>query len=1353
MRIHVVRRWSWLVLALLYSGLVAAATVERIADINPQLTFTDPRPFPYKTGWVFTALNHPYFTDGTPANTRALASDHVTGGPFVPYNGSIYYLGAYPAPINSQSSFFPLTLFRTDGTRAGTSPVYPGNPQSRSVEAIAVLGASLYVFSSGTMYRTDGTEAGSVAIVDSSVNLGRILTLNGRMLYFGTSPTGNGLIASDGTAAGTAPIANVNGFEMTVVGNKAFFWIGMTLWVTDGTAAGTMQLPNPAPAFGDFGNIVGANGVAYTFVRADLTHAQLVRSDGTPGGTRTVGPPIEFTRPFDIYSDGARVYFFATPGNVTYELWQSDGTDAGTMKTTLPAPYDTGRGMKTIDGVVYVLVSSAASGWQLYRDDNGTWTPFSAATTMPVAAFGPQLLYPPNSIGARGETPRILTAAPDEPDESASCTRNMAALGTRWTFIATSTDRDGCSLYATDGTTAGTVLLMAPPSGTTLQPNTTFPAVTPAGGFAYFSVGNTIGDATRRLYVTDGTPQGTMPVQAPDGSTATVQWSSVRDWNGQLAFADASNRVMAANGASARVLATAAGAVPAILSRGSGFVWIEQRSDNVIGVMGYDGGVTELSVATSPSPFLSYNNGVTSGNRVFYWLRPSTFGEASPLYVTDGTSAGTTLVRTFQGLSFDTNLAVRGGALVTAVENSTETMYFTDGTAAGTVALAGHRGAFRGISDGNHAWFMESPNSSPISLALWRTDGTPPGTVKIADIPPSDGWPTLTVYKGSLFFFAAASGTGRELWVSNGTSAAGTRVLADYTPGPANSLFNMFPWEPLPAVNDAFTLFMAHEGDGLEPHIVRLDAFPDGIFFNDVSFVSPGTTVVSDPVVVTGLDVGVPATASNGQVCVSSAANCACDVAPYATQVLANQAQYLCARHTASSVPGGSTTTEITFGSSLARFTSHTTASASGVTLSVARGGTGNGRVVSSPAGVDCGASCSASFPSGSGVTLTATAIAGERFTGWSGGGCMGTSPCTVTLSSATSVTANFAVYVAHHVAARDLDGDGMADLLWIHPSGAQGAWLMDGDGFRQRGTFTPPADGARMAMTGDFDGDGHTDVLWTTDDGRYFITLMDGFTVKASATLLGCCTGWTVIGKGDFNGDGKTDLFLRHSSGQNGLWLMDGVAISQASVVASPSTGAIAKLFADLDGDGRTDIVWQRADGGIDGSRMSGVTVLESRTMLPGGTGWSATFTGDLDGDGKADLLLANDDGSQGAWLMDGLTIRQPALLIGAGTGWHVRFVADFDGDGKADLAWGHDDGTWGAWLMDGVTRRDAGVWLGAGTGWSIYAADDFDGDGKADLLWRHSSGEYGAWLMDGLAARSHVSLLPGGTGWEVLH
>lgn len=85
------------------------------------------------------------------------------------------------------------------------------------------------------------------------------------------------------------------------------------------------------------------------------------------------------------------------------------------------------------------------------------------------------------------------------------------------------------------------------------------------------------------------------------------------------------------------------------------------------------------------------------------------------------------------------------------------------------------------------------------------------------------------------------------------------------------------------------------------------------------------------------------------------------------------------------------------------------TASATfGYPLSVALDGTGAGAVTSDPAGLDCGTTCSAVFPAGSTVRLSAAADSASAFGGWSGA-CAGSDPaCSVTMAGPTSVTATF---------------------------------------------------------------------------------------------------------------------------------------------------------------------------------------------------------------------------------------------------------------------------------------------------------------------------------------------------------
>jgi streptogramin lyase len=76
--------------------------------------------------------------------------------------------------------------------------------------------------------------------------------------------------------------------------------------------------------------------------------------------------------------------------------------------------------------------------------------------------------------------------------------------------------------------------------------------------------------------------------------------------------------------------------------------------------------------------------------------------------------------------------------------------------------------------------------------------------------------------------------------------------------------------------------------------------------------------------------------------------------------------------------------------------------------LTITKSGTGSGTVTSTPPGINCGSTCQANFTTGTNVTLTALADAGSTFTEWSGGGCSGTGPCAINLSSDTTVFTYF---------------------------------------------------------------------------------------------------------------------------------------------------------------------------------------------------------------------------------------------------------------------------------------------------------------------------------------------------------
>ncbi len=78
------------------------------------------------------------------------------------------------------------------------------------------------------------------------------------------------------------------------------------------------------------------------------------------------------------------------------------------------------------------------------------------------------------------------------------------------------------------------------------------------------------------------------------------------------------------------------------------------------------------------------------------------------------------------------------------------------------------------------------------------------------------------------------------------------------------------------------------------------------------------------------------------------------------------------------------------------------------LTVSKVKQSGGDGTVTSTPAGIDCGKTCSALYGPGTSVTLNVDVGAASTFLGWSLSTCPGIGPCTFTLDKAQTVKAIF---------------------------------------------------------------------------------------------------------------------------------------------------------------------------------------------------------------------------------------------------------------------------------------------------------------------------------------------------------
>lgn len=541
-----------------------------------------------------------------------------------------------------------------------------------------------------------------------------------------TPASGGEPFVTDGTTAGTFQLgdllpgtASSEPVPLSHLGSRALFathvpgtpWTGYRLWSTDRTPSGTQpfvdilgveRLPPPARAATVGSRVLFAveEQIGQTVV------AKLIATDGTAAGTTTL---VQLAGILDHAVSGGR-YFVTT---ATSELWVSDGTAAG----TIPLSTNAGSSLTVRGGLVYFVDAAGSSLWATDGTRPGTTQRviFAGNLERPeLATAGDVFLRTGVALFASDGTQagtRILTSVPTIAPWS------LAAAGNRLFFLGDEPS-SGQELWVSDGTVAGTRRVAD------LSPG---PAST---GFRHMApLGNRLVFAAMRvnegfeLWSTDGTAAGTVVVASRPGAEALEP-------SGFAPTPSGSSLLFAATD-------TVAGRE----------LWITD---------GLPGGTRLLAdlMRTPPGTLgSSPRNLVPLGDgRVF--LRASTTGSGSEPWVTDGTSAGTRLLRD-----------VRPGA-------------------AGSSPSQAHAVSFRG-----RVWF--NADDGITGSELWQTDGTPAGTRLAFDLVPgpdsTDPRPLAVLGERTMVLTASTPATGRELCLSDGT-AAGTAIV-DLTPGPASSSF------------------------------------------------------------------------------------------------------------------------------------------------------------------------------------------------------------------------------------------------------------------------------------------------------------------------------------------------------------------------------------------------------------------------------------------------------------------------------------------------------------------------------------------------------------------------------------
>lgn len=327
--------------------------------------------------------------------------------------------------------------------------------------------------------------------------------------------------------------------------------------------------------------------------------------------------------------------------------------------------------------------------------------------------------------------------------------------------------------------------------------------------------------------------------------------------------------------------------VPPALGSAGGLTYFRGRSDDGSGLElwvsdGTESGTRPLGRTRKDQPW--YPERFTDLNGTIYFVAWTVAGQA--LWKSDGTEEGTVPVSA-GNLFFSSELLSANGALFFTIREDdgstglwttggaapillgrfpTEASFYagarslaaapglvyfggysvaegwelwkTDGTPAGTVLVRdlvpgpGHSYATPLAAVGSTLFFLASENG--VNQALWKTDGSAAGTslVKSFGPDPYGGFTAAVSFGGFLWFSANDGVSGMELWKSDGTPQ-GTALVVDATPGPDGTYY------PVPFVAGRRLYFFAHglwTSDGTTAGTVRL---ADG-FAPDMSFAEMG---------------------------------------------------------------------------------------------------------------------------------------------------------------------------------------------------------------------------------------------------------------------------------------------------------------------------------------------------------------------------------------------------------------------------------------------------------------------------------------------------------------------------------
>jgi ELWxxDGT repeat protein len=431
-----------------------------------------------------------------------------------------------------------------------------------------------------------------------------------------------------------------------------------------------------------------------------------------------------------------------------------------------------------------------------------------------------------------------------------------------------SDDEHGRELWRTDGTAAGTYLLL---DGLPDLSFGTYTLLAKAGDRAFFL--RTESYTSDEVWVTGGTPGDTFrlsePLIVPREHPQAVWVPSQQLLFFRAGDSDSGEELWRSDGTPGGTYQVAdvrpgpEGSDLAELTEFHGKVFF-RANDGSRGaaLWSTDGTATgtrlvrAVRAAPAGAPALDPAGLTALGSRLLFFGVSAAAGRE--LWVSDGTARGTRALGNFipgaAGMS-GSHLAVANGRLwfVGTDPARGEELWVTNGTAGGTRRLTNYPDsrAFTGLGlDFTGLWvgsrFIFPVNDSVHGQELWASDGTVSGTRILRDIfpgaPPSLPYGPLLL-GGRLYFAAWDLAHGLEPWSTDGTTA-GTRLAGDVCPGSCPSYptgFQGLGKQVLFGANDGVHDFELWKIQGRR--IVRLSDLDEPLEFEFVSLPAKGSIV------------------------------------------------------------------------------------------------------------------------------------------------------------------------------------------------------------------------------------------------------------------------------------------------------------------------------------------------------------------------------------------------------------------------------------------------------------------------------------------------------------------------------